>query len=779
MTQHSTHTQTGRIASSPVSVQWKSPAGGRSVSLLLVLTLLSFVGLVPATVEAQDDGETGVLRLFLDESKIIDQDTQAKNLKIQGLKRLSVTNPRVADVVIVGTDEIRVDARSSGRTSMYIWDQGGRRRVEIVVIDRRDDLAAIIQEAVNLPEVVVEVVNGATILRGWVDNAADRQQATEIARVYSTRIVDLLQVKGQFSFSPEQQIRDLINLPEVKVTVVTQAPDPAAQTTGVQLQPTISAIFLEGFVDDQRDAARAEAIALAVGRGVPVQNFIEVVSPIQVMIQAHILELSKSATTIFGFNWGTTQVTGAAGGPLTVPVQPPAQSVRFLENVFNSPHGEGTFFGARVDETNAFPWEFENINRLDPLFLAINWAIQNSKGRVLANPKVVTRSGSKAEIQVGGEFPFPQNAGLGATSTAFKAFGIRLAIEPEVDHKGNINTAININVSTPDFGRAQNIGGIAVPPLTNRTTQSEVSVKDGEHIVVSGLLSELNSKSFDKTPYLHRLPVLGNLFKSKNYRDDRQEVMVIITPKILAPANQTAQLANAAASDEPGTPAEDVKVAAGGKVGGFPKKYRQELVRVKPEDKPHKPEDSSQWALQDNTGAQEEVLIPASMPDPVRTSREQTSRERMTTLLQGLKSNQDFHAGVKEAYKEMEPGQSQYDSPIKFFSNREIDWEHGGAAGHAKVKAKAPTPEVGDTMLAAPSIPSMDEIDAEDEDEEEQRPLFQQRAPAASKAKLSQTATVKLGASESRLVQDLEAQFRGDAADPDEEESAASFAAGM
>src|SRR5687768_10220212 len=98
MTQHKTHQQTGRLASIPVSVQWKSPAGGWLSSLLLVLTLLTVVGMAPATVQAQDDGETGVLRLFLDESKIIDQDTQAKNLKIQGLKRLSVTNPRIADV---------------------------------------------------------------------------------------------------------------------------------------------------------------------------------------------------------------------------------------------------------------------------------------------------------------------------------------------------------------------------------------------------------------------------------------------------------------------------------------------------------------------------------------------------------------------------------------------------------------------------------------------------------------------------------------------------------
>lgn len=511
-----------------------------------------------------------VFRLFLDESQV---------KIVKGLKRVSVTNPRIADVVVIGPDEIRLDGLATGRTTMFLWDAGGRRpRYEVVVIDRRDDMAAIIKEAINLPEVVVQVVNRRTLLKGYIDNEAQRRVAVEIARIYQEPVVDLMQTKGQGSVSPEAEIKRILGLDEVKVSVIY---DPraaaAAAATGANAPIPISAIILEGFVDDQRDFQRADVVARAYSGNV--SNLIEVSRPLQVLVQTHLLEMSVTDATQYGFDWGTTQVTGTLGAPFTVGAN--ARQVRLIENVFDGRHGQGTFFGAQTDARNNYPWEFENINRLDPLFLTINWLISKGKGKVLANPRVVTRSGVNAEVNVGGQIVFPLVSATGTPTTGFQPFGVVLNITPDVDHKGNINTKLNVTVSNPDNGLGTVVGGAFVPGLRTRTTRSEVAVKDGEHIIVSGLLSETVGKNHSKTPYLSRLPLIGDLFTTKRYDIAKTELVVVVTPNLVT-AEEKAQLATALAAKqaaaatarEPGTakkidqvaPIEAVITPAGAKV---------------------------------------------------------------------------------------------------------------------------------------------------------------------------------------------------------------------
>lgn len=490
----------------------------------------------------------GVFRLFLDESQV---------KAIKGLKRVSVTNPRVADVVVIGPDEVRLDGLSTGRTTMYIWDAKGRTRYEVVVLDRRDDMAAIIREAINLPEVVVQVVNRRTLLKGYVDNEAQRRVAVEIARIYQEPVVDLMQTKGQAgTFNPETEIKKILNLPEVKVSVIYDPRAAAAAAASGQAAPAqITAIILEGFVDDQRDFQRADVVARAYSGNV--SNLIEVSRPLQVLVQTHLLEMSVTDATQYGFDWGTTQVSGTPGTPFTVGAG--TKQLRFVENVFNGQHGQGQFFGARTDASNNYPWEFENMNRLDPLFLTINWLISKGKGKVLANPRVVTRSGVNAEINVGGQIVFPLVSATGTPTTGFQPFGVVLNITPDVDHKGNINTKLNVTVSNPDNGLGTVVGGAFVPGLRTRTTRSEVAVKDGEHIIVSGLLSETVGKNHSKTPYLSRLPVIGDLFTTKRYDIAKTELVVVVTPNLVT-AEEKAQLATARA-------AKDAKAAAGAHAG--------------------------------------------------------------------------------------------------------------------------------------------------------------------------------------------------------------------
>gem|GEM_PF-441994 len=514
-----------RTASSQSRLEWVGTRAFR-IAWLVGALLLGAVQFARATM---DDP---VIRLFVDESKI---------QEVVGLKRVSITNPRIADVVVIGPKELRLDGLSIGRTTLYLWDQAGRKRFEVVVMNRRDDVATVIKEAINLPEISIQVMNNQVLLKGWVENEAQHKVATEVARIYQDKVVDLIQVKGQKSVIVDEEIRRILNLPEVKITVI-YSPQAAAQTpSGQPAQPPIAAILLEGFVDDQRDSQRAEIVAQAYSQNV--RNLIEVVRPLQVLVQAHLLELSVRDLTKFGFDWGTSKVAGTSGGIFTAG-DPMAKTVRFIENVYESPHGEASYFGAKTNVKNNYPWQFENINRLDPLFLTVNWLLQNNKGKLLANPRIVCRSGENAEINVGGQLVYPLTSATGTPSTGFQPFGVILNITPNVDHKGNINTKLNVTVSNPDSSLGATVGGSVVPGLRTRTTRSEVSVKDGEHIVVSGLMTEDTQKAFDKVPYLNRLPILGNLFTSKDYQVNKTELVIVVTPNLMATLEQS-QLAEA------------------------------------------------------------------------------------------------------------------------------------------------------------------------------------------------------------------------------------------
>jgi hypothetical protein len=202
--------------------------------------------------------------------------------------------------------------------------------------------------------------------------------------------------------------------------------------------------------------------------------------------------------------------------------------------VFNGPHGQGTFFGKKVKESGiTWPWEFENINPLDPLFATVTWLLNQGKGKIIANPRIVTQAGTNASVTAGFQLPYQSVGALGVPAVQFVNANIALDITPDVDHRGNINTKLQVTVANADPARSITIGNINTPAIATRITKSEVTVKDGEHIIISGLVQEQTSKQFDRTPFLSKIPWVGNLFTSKAYRTDKSELVVIVTPEIL------------------------------------------------------------------------------------------------------------------------------------------------------------------------------------------------------------------------------------------------------
>ena len=155
----------------------------------------------------------------------------------------------------------------------------------------------------------------------------------------------------------------------------------------------------------------------------------------------------------------------------------------------------------------------------------------------MAEPKLVSRSGGQAEFLAGGEVPIPISNALGALNVTFRQFGIILKIAPIADAEGFISTTIEVEVSTIDPAIAVN----GIPGFATRRTRTEMNVRQGQTMVLSGLFSSEESKTVAKLPGLGSIPILGELFKSRDFRNNRTDLVIFVTPYIIDPDHERNQ----------------------------------------------------------------------------------------------------------------------------------------------------------------------------------------------------------------------------------------------
>jgi pilus assembly protein CpaC len=153
---------------------------------------------------------------------------------------------------------------------------------------------------------------------------------------------------------------------------------------------------------------------------------------------------------------------------------------------------------------------------------------------VLSQPKLVCASGEKAEFVAGGEVPL-----LMVTQNTFavewKKFGIVLHVTPTADRSGNIGTEIYAEVSDIDRSISIRANGFEVPGFRLRDVKTNVTVKDGETIILSGLFNYNEDKEVSKVPLLGNIPILGELFKSRNFIEKKTELAIYVTPRVVSP----------------------------------------------------------------------------------------------------------------------------------------------------------------------------------------------------------------------------------------------------
>jgi len=164
--------------------------------------------------------------------------------------------------------------------------------------------------------------------------------------------------------------------------------------------------------------------------------------------------------------------------------------------------------------------------------LELDAAQIENRGTVISSPKVITANQREATIRQGVEIPYQQSASSGATTIAFKDAVLSLKVKPLITPDNRI--ILDLTVSDDTVGQVVVAsGGVNVPSINTRTIETQVVLSDGQTVVLGGILETTHSDAETKVPWLGDIPVLGNFFKNTTKVDDKDELLVFVTPKII------------------------------------------------------------------------------------------------------------------------------------------------------------------------------------------------------------------------------------------------------
>ncbi|SNZ04116.1 type IV pilus assembly protein PilQ [Persephonella hydrogeniphila] len=245
--------------------------------------------------------------------------------------------------------------------------------------------------------------------------------------------------------------------------------------------------------------------------------------PYQIAIEARIVQIQSSFKRDLGIQWGGQITEGnfrASGAGLTTSYLSPGTSYVFDFPGASVTAGSGAAVGLLYGTANNF---------IDMRLSALE---QIGKTKILSRPKVITIDGEGAEIAQGFEIPyttFGTTGGAAVANVQFKQALLKLNVIPRTTPDGNIIMTIDLTQDIPDF--AKSVAG--QPPIQTKSVTSKVVAKDGQTIVIGGILEKTEEVGEKGVPGLMKIPILGWLFKTQTKNHENRELLIFITPKII------------------------------------------------------------------------------------------------------------------------------------------------------------------------------------------------------------------------------------------------------
>ncbi|MEE2787089.1 MAG: hypothetical protein VX589_07090 [Myxococcota bacterium] len=290
-----------------------------------------------------------------------------------------------------------------------------------------------------------------------------------------------------------------------------------------------------------------------VGLQPHVINMLTVKTPQQVQLEVKFAEVNRRSFRELGSNLNVGYKTGDIGTSGSASIGEGAVN-SVTQNVNNNAvvdpfkalpqaNSFGTFF---------FGTQFGSF----PFAATLSMLAQHNLSRTLAEPTLVAMSGEQANFLAGGEIPFQKSVGLNDVSVEFKQFGVELAFKPTVLGDSTVQLRTTVALSAPDQTFSlRNAAGISTFAFKRRSSETTVRLKDGQSFAIAGLLRDELSKVAASVPGLSSLPILGILFKSKQFERLETELVVVVTVRLVDPVD-AADLPPLPGADRPTDPTD-------------------------------------------------------------------------------------------------------------------------------------------------------------------------------------------------------------------------------
>jgi len=520
----------------------------RGMASALLLAVIGFGPATPAAIaadRASDRGEVqhSVMHIPAKANFPISRKVdlgKGKSILLQfpfELKDVLVSDPETVDAVVQSSNRVFLIAKKVGLANAFFFNTQGQQvlTVEIVIGSDLSTLDDLLRRLIPGSRVKSELAGGAIILTGTVRNPIDAKRANDIA--------------VQFAQANINQLG-----PTYTSTTNT--------ATGENVQ---GQAHVQGGQIQQQASRQQDKMVI---------NLLVVEGEEQVMLKVTVAEVQRSILKQFGVNIGAILASGnfttalltenalpltaAAGlGKLPLPgigtaaldptTGPTCATSGVLCNWNSGPSAGNTFGNSGV--SNAFSGGNSRVAS------AIRALERNGLIRTLAEPNLTAVSGETAKFLAGGEYPIPVVDSIGKLSVTFKEFGVGLAFTPVVMSEGRISLRIETEVSELTTEGAVVLSGISIPALKKRQAKSTVELPSGGSLAIAGLISDSTRQNIDGFPGLKDVPVLGTLFRSRDFVKQETELVVIVTPYLVRPTARR----NLARPDDGLAPASDLK----------------------------------------------------------------------------------------------------------------------------------------------------------------------------------------------------------------------------
>ncbi len=413
-----------------------------------------------------------------------------------GISRVAVGMATIADVRTLSSSEVLILGVSQGKTTLLIWRNSGRRLSYTISVRKHDpeevaaELSALLGE---IEGVRIRIIGDDVYLDGETLTTEDAQRVQAVIKLFP-------EVRSFVRPSPEALKLQAKNLARAFAE---------NGLNSVVVNVIGGSIFLEGTVESQQDLQKAQLIVKAMGS--QVNDLLTVGIKRMVLVEAQVVEIRRNVDDGFGITY-PTDLTSTEDSGIKIGYQsynPPQQGQLPQQTTLQLTGGLTSDFAVRLR------WDY-------------------GYGRLLSQPKLVCASGEKAHFIVGGEVPIPLIT-LNNVTVDWKEFGVILDVTPTADRQGNISIKIAAEVSNIDSTLSVNIGGNTYPGFRKRRVETSVTVKHGETIVLSGLFNYDQQKNVSKVPILGHIPLIGELFKSREFINQKNEIAIFVTPTIVNP----------------------------------------------------------------------------------------------------------------------------------------------------------------------------------------------------------------------------------------------------